>query len=323
MNTAIQDSIYCFTYTTIIVTQGQSSKLSRTYVATQVQCVLCHGSHRLFRCEQFLHMSVKQRLNYVRHHKLCFNCLQLYTRGHTCSKNVCHHCSLKHHTLLHVDRQGQQHDTRSSRNKLTVNGNGPSANQNLTSNVQGNVPTEVSTYCTFKGKPKHQTLLATAIVELRNKSGQYVPCRALSDNASQAHFITERCVQRLKLSKIQTHSSIQGISNSSATANHCVSIHMRSQHTDWHDNLNCAVLSDITGSTPASKLDVTNWKIPPNVKLADQNFNIPAEIDLLIGAELFYELLQSGRRTRPGYPVLQETVLGWTVSGRTPVNTSQ
>jgi hypothetical protein len=39
----------------------------------------------------------------------------------------------------------------------------------------------------------------------------------------------------------------------------------------------------------------------------------------LIGAGLFYEILRSGRRTRPGnYPILQETVLGWTLSGRTP-----
>jgi len=34
------------------------------------------------------------------------------------------------------------------------------------------------------------------------------------------------------------------------------------------------------------------------------------------------EILRSGRRTRPGnYPVLQETVLGWTLSGRTPTVT--
>jgi len=32
---------------------------------------------------------------------------------------------------------------------------------------------------------------------------------------------------------------------------------------------------------------------------------------------------QPGRRTRPGnYPVLQERVLGWTIAGRTPANTT-
>jgi len=43
-----------------------------------------------------------------------------------------------------------------------------------------------------------------------------------------------------------------------------------------------------------------------------------------IEADLFYEMLRSDRRTRPGnHPVLQETVLGWTLSGRTPATNIQ
>jgi len=98
---------------------------------------------------------------------------------------------------------------------------------------------------------------------------------------------------------------------------------MRSRHTDWHNSLNCAVLSNITGTTPATKLDTSSWKLPTDVQLADETFNLPGDIDLLIGADLFYEMLRSGRRTRPGHPVLQETVLGWTLSGTTPVIASQ
>ena len=58
------------------------------------------------------------------------------------------------------------------------------------------------------------------------------------------------------------------------------------------------------------------------MKLADELFNHPEKVDLIIGAELFYELLQSGRLRLPGnYPMLQETVLGWIAAGRTPVGT--
>jgi len=85
---------------------------------------------------------------------------------------------------------------------------------------------------------------------------------------------------------------------------------MRSRHIDWHDSLNCAVLSDITGTKPAAKLDTSRWKIPTDIKLADENFNIPGDTDLLLGADLFYKMLDSGRRTPPNYPVLQEKVLG-------------
>jgi len=64
-------------------------------------------------------------------------------------------------------------------------------------------------------------------------------------------------------------------------------------------------------------------KIPNDIKLADEQFNQPGGIHLLTGADLFYDVPRSGRRTRPGnYPVLQETILGWTLSGRTPVTTT-
>jgi hypothetical protein len=75
--------------------------------------------------------------------------------------------------------------------------------------------------------------------------------------------------------------------------------------------------------TPATKLNTTDWKIPTDIKLADEHFHQPGNIDLLIGVDLFYEMSCPGRRTRPGnYPVLQETVLGWTIAGRIPANTT-
>ena len=54
------------------------------------------------------------------------------------------------------------------------------------------------------------------------------------------------------------------------------------------------------------------WKIPKDIKLADEQFDQLGSIDLLIGSDLFYEMLQSDRRTRPrNYQLLQETALGW------------
>ena len=94
---------------------------------------------------------------------------------------------------------------------------------------------------------------------------------------------------------------------------------MRLRYTDWHNCLNCAVLSDITGTTPAIKLDTSCWKHPTDGQLADETFNLPGDIDLLLAADLFYEMLRSGTRTRLGHPVLQGTVLGWKLSGTTPV----
>jgi len=71
-------------------------------------------------------------------------------------------------------------------------------------------------------------------------------------------------------------------------------------------------------------LDTNIWNFTKDIKLADEQFHKPRNIDLHIGADLFYEMLRAYRRARPGnYPVLQERVLGWTLSGRTPVTTKQ
>jgi hypothetical protein len=76
------------------------------------------------------------------------------------------------------------------------------------------------------------------------------------------------------------------------------------------------------GTTPPTKLDTTSWKPPKDIKLADEQSDQPGRIDLLLRADIFYEILRSGRHTRSGnFPVLQETELGWTISGRTPACT--
>jgi len=188
-------------------------------------------------------------------------------------------------TLLHIDKQNQATNDRGS------------TSNNMPANAKGISTAEVNTYCSLKDKPRNHILLATAIVRVKNKIGQYVPGRALMDSASQSHFITERCIQHLRLSRTQTHATIQGISNVNTATHHSVSIHLWSRHTDSHTTLDCTILSNITGITPSTKLDASSWTIPKDIKLADEQFYQPGRIDPLIGTDLFYEMLWSGKRT--------------------------
>jgi hypothetical protein len=47
------------------------SQSSRCNLATQVQCPLCKGPHRLFECSKFIRMPPRQRKDYVRHIRAC------------------------------------------------------------------------------------------------------------------------------------------------------------------------------------------------------------------------------------------------------------
>jgi hypothetical protein len=161
---------------------GKVSKPSYANVVIQTQCTLCNGSHKLFKCDKFLKLQPQQRLHHAKQRRLCFNCLQSFDKNHTCSKQVCHKCKNRHHTLLHLDSQTQ------------ATNNGSSTKNYQSANTKGVTSSNVNTHHTLKGNSRNHILLATSIVEVRNKSGQYVPCRALLDSGSQSHFITERCV---------------------------------------------------------------------------------------------------------------------------------
>jgi hypothetical protein len=162
------------------VQQVARTKVSRSSYCNAVNpthCSLCNESHRLFKCDKFLRMQPR-RHNYVKEQRLCFNCLQPFVKNHTCSKQQCRTCHTRHHTFLHIVKQPQ-----------AANAVRPATNNNSPTVTRGEQSAEVNTYHTIKGKARTHVLLATAIVEVRNKTGQYLPCRALLDSGSQSHFI--------------------------------------------------------------------------------------------------------------------------------------
>ncbi|GFW95620.1 integrase catalytic domain-containing protein [Trichonephila clavipes] len=68
---------------------------------------------------------------------------------------------------------------------------------------------------------------------------------------------------------------------------------------------------------PTTKIDF-NLNNIPNLKLADKNFNIPERVQMLLGAEVFYELMLPGQFKTEGSNVnFQNTVFGFIVSGST------
>ena len=65
-------------------------------------------------------------------------------------------------------------------------------------------------------------------------------------------------------------------------------------------------------------IDASQWRIPNNIQLADDNFNKPHDVDLLLGAEIFFDVLQDGKYQCQGLPMLQNMRLGYIVSGTVP-----
>jgi len=147
-------------------TTSQQSPTSRTKfsqssccnLVTQDQCPLCKGTHRLVQCGKFKGMPPWQRKDYAQQIRACYNCLRPYSKSHNCSKDSCRVCNKRHHTLLHVNAQNSSASDRRS-----------NTNHNPSANQRNSAPPEVNTYCSLKSRPTNQVLLATAIVEMKNK----------------------------------------------------------------------------------------------------------------------------------------------------------
>jgi hypothetical protein len=115
------------------------------------------------------------------------------------------------HSVALRQTEANNYDTRSIKN-------------NPTADAKGNTNAEANSYCSFKGKQRNHILLARALVEVKNTARQYVSCRTLLVSASQSHFITERCVLRLRLLRNRTNTSIQGICDVNTATHQCFNI---------------------------------------------------------------------------------------------------
>ncbi|XP_061717581.1 uncharacterized protein LOC133525310 [Cydia pomonella] len=84
----------------------------------------------------------------------------------------------------------------------------------------------------------------------------------------------------------------------------------------------CAfVLHSLTALLPATKLNVPKWAEIEDLPLADPAYTTPGKVEILLGAEVYAEILLEGlikKRSEGsnGTMIAQNTMLGWIVSGR-------
>lgn len=91
---------------------------------------------------------------------------------------------------------------------------------------------------------------------------------------------------------------------------------MKSRISDYLINLEFFVLPKLTNKLPLVHVSKYEFKIPLNIKLADPCFNTPKTVDMILDAEIFFELLNSERlKPIPRGPTWQNTRFGWIVSG--------
>ncbi|CAH1977156.1 unnamed protein product [Acanthoscelides obtectus] len=81
-------------------------------------------------------------------------------------------------------------------------------------------------------------------------------------------------------------------------------------------DINCLVIPRITDKLPIVSFDSSSLNIPRDTELADPQFNISDEVDILLGSEVFWSVMVPGLKKGTRRLVwLQNTELGWLVAG--------
>ncbi|XP_062708617.1 uncharacterized protein LOC134288281 [Aedes albopictus] len=315
------------------------------------RCCFCSESfHPAFLCGRFQKMTIPERYDAVRKNGLCMNCLSSGHLARSCSKGLCRQCGRKHHTLLHSEANSakissvpQTSTKPPSQSQAQAQPGTPTHQTASTTHHQYEPSTSLSIIHTHSQNPQlatdqqptlentvslpsqirpssRQVLLSTAIVRIRDADGSTMLARALLDSCSQYCFVTSEFCRRMNLKEFPNHLTVNGIGGSASVSQRCVTGTVSPRFasiSNFEEAIRFNVLPKLTIPLPRDGFDVSRWNLPDRIVLADPEFYQTSDIDMIIGAEYYLDLLQEGRfRLSEDGPTFQNTVFGWIVSGR-------
>lgn len=271
------------------------NKQQKSFVATSsegqkatTKCVVCDGEHLIYYCKQFLAMSPADRFNLIVKNRFCINCLRSGHLAPQCKAMSCKLCNHKHNSLLHFDKPNAE-------------------SKQLVSS-----PISLSTCIS------NQVLLSTAIVKVSTiNSDEFIEARCLLDCGSQSSFISQELQNKLNIQTENINSvCVTGINSISFEALQRCNIKVQSRSNAFSTSVNAFVIKNITSSLPSQEVDISKIKLPKNVTLADCNYHVPAKIDMLLGADVFWDVLCTEQiKLGSDLPILQNSMFGWLISG--------
>ncbi|KAH1028583.1 hypothetical protein HUJ05_001924 [Dendroctonus ponderosae] len=292
-------------------------------------CLFCKKSgHKIYQCLSFNALNQQETINFVKHNRLCFNCLGSQHTVNDCrSQGCCIICKERHHTLLHFEgsnsnQENSRHMARKTplsyggRNMSMLNKLPPCSSVGSNSNSQNNAgqesyipnnsPTPIITHpenntfhCASLSKTtlstqvkSNEVLLATAMVKLFTIENKPIYARVILDSCSTTSLVTKDLVRRLG---IRTKCSDMELNCVQGTAIYSGAVASLQIHSAIKKNcsfrVSCCVLDKITKQIPSFKLNRETIPIFDNVKLADPDFYIPSNIDILLGADVYYGIV--------------------------------
>ncbi|XP_065092091.1 uncharacterized protein LOC135712921 [Ochlerotatus camptorhynchus] len=290
------------------------------------QCHACSEKHQLFQCQTFANLPVMQRRELISQRSLCWNCFRPNHQAKVCkSKFSCRSCHAKHHTLLH-DQAAPPKVLPNPVPKATTAGpsNTPTQQPILTTSANvGTVGSSSPPKMNLSVQSSRSTvLLETVVLNIVDKHGKEISIRALLDSAAMSNFITKKLANALATRQAPVDVAVAGIGESVKQIKRQIAATIKSRTTSYSTTLEFLIMKKPTANLPTIAINSASWNIP-KVSLADPTFNVPGMIDIIIGGECYHEMHTGNRLSLgDGLPFLIDTLFGWTVSGKTAINSA-
>ncbi|XP_037929516.1 uncharacterized protein LOC119666830 [Teleopsis dalmanni] len=163
---------------------------------------------------------------------------------------------------------------------------------------------------------QHRVLLAAALVSVKNEfTDQAVILRALVDQGSESEHDT----QGLGLKRYPTRTEIVGVGQSPTEGSKSVVTFVVNSmlHSDFQLVIKRAyVLKSLTSIIPGHSICIQNLPHLNGLRLADPTNFKPGKNDLILGADVYAQLILTGLRIgASNQPIAQQTHSGWIISG--------
>ena len=136
-----------------------------------------------------------------------------------------------------------------------------------------------------------------------------IEARALLDSASSASFVSERLAQSLRLPRSHQSIRISGVAGPmrNSSTQHITNFKVSSLHSPFKKfTVSAVIVPRVTCDLPLHPVTLNlAWDHLAHLQLDDPGFGVTGKIDLLLGVEVFVEVMRHGRRIGvPGSPQL-------------------
>ena len=247
----------------------------------QLMFIACNrDTHQLYQYPTFKGMGLEQKRQTAQTAQACFNCL---TAGHSiracASHRSCKICGQCHHTLLH----------REEARPAPVQPSHPPA-----------APPAVPALTTRTSEAK-TTLFMTCQVVVAIQTGQ-LRARAIIDSASALFLVTSRVAAQLQSKKFRRSMNITGLQGTQVSSSkYCTNLCLSPlDNPSLQYKISPAIVDKIT--TELSTVASAGVRGSPKlwgIRLADPEFDRLGRIDLLLGVDIYLQLMLSGMISIP------------------------